>query len=182
MINLKRILGIFLFFTCLLGLVYPMVTILVGQYLCPHQAGGSLLAIDSQIVGSSLIAQEFKSDRYFHSRYFQDYPSVINSDLAKKIQARVKEVVKKNGISTQTKIPADMVFSSASGIDPHISIENALLQIPRVAKTRKLSNKIIRNLISEHFDTDLAGIWGVGGVNVLKLNLALDSFGKKIHD
>lgn len=192
MTNLRCALGVFLFFTCILGLVYPMVTILVGQYLCPYQAGGSLLTIDGQIVGSSLIAQEFKSDQYFHSR-----PSAINyntiasdgSDLAmgsitlrEKIRIQVKEVAEKNGIPLQTKIPADMVFSSASGLDPHISMVNALLQMPRVAKARKLSKKIIYNLISKCFDADLAGIWGMGGVNVLKLNLALDNFGKSIHD
>ena len=192
MTNLKRASGILLFFTCLLGLVYPMLTVLVGQYLCPHQASGSLLTIEGQIIGSSLIAQEFKSDRYFHSR-----PSVINYDafaagsgnlvlsskaLYEKTRTKIKEVIDKNNIPPRNKIPADMVFSSASGLDPHISMDNALLQMPRVAKARKLSKKIIGNLIDEYFDADLVGLWGAGGVNVLKLNLALDNFGKRFHD
>ena len=192
MTNLKRALGIFLFFTCLLGLVYPLVTILIGLYLCPYQAGGSLLTIDGQVIGSSLIAQEFKSDRYFHSR-----PSAINynaaasgggnldlgdSALYEKTRIKIKDMIEKNGIPSRSKIPSDMVFSSASGLDPHISMGNALLQMPRIVKVRNLSKKIIRNLINECFDTDFVGIWGVGGINVLRLNLALDNFGKKIHD
>ena len=192
MTNLKRALGFFLFFTFLLGLVYPLLTILIGRYLCPYQAGGSLLTINGQVVGSSLIAQKFKSDQYFHSRssatnYNAAASGGGNLDLGdiilyEKTRGKIKEVVEKNGIPLRTKIPADMVFSSASGLDPHISMENVLLQMPRVAKERNLSKKIIRNLINEYFDADFVGIWGVGGVNVLKLNLALDNLGKKAHD
>ncbi len=188
MLNLLRTFGFYLFFTILLGLIYPMVTLFLGKYMCPHQANGSLLMFENRPIGSSLIAQEFGGDKYFHSR-----PSAINynatessgSNLALgddilhgKILRRLEYLVNKNNISGNTKIPADMVFSSASGLDPHISVENALLQMPRVARSRKLSKKMVRNLISKCIDADFVGLWGVAGVNVLKLNLALDNFGK----
>lgn len=184
LINAVRI---FLSFAILLGLVYPLLILVLGQIFFPYQAGGSLIAIEGRSVGSSLIAQEFTSHRYFQSRFSAiNYNAtdsggsnlaMSNAKLYQKVEKYIKHVRLENELAENVKLPADMVLCSGSGLDPHISLANAMLQLPRVAKHRGLSKEIIKKLINDSMDHDFIGIWGQKGVNVLRLNLALDKFG-----
>jgi K+-transporting ATPase ATPase C chain len=182
-------------FTLLTGLVYPLGIWVIAQTLFPVAAGGSLVLKPGTTVGSSLIGQNFTSDKYFHAR-----PSATSApdpnDSSKTVDApynaanssgsnlgptsqklidRVKtdiEALRKEGATTA--IPADAVTTSASGVDPHISPAFALLQVARVAKARGLSEEALRNLIAQHRENPAFGIIGEPRVNVLLLNIALD--------
>lgn len=172
----------FILFSIILGLLYPLAITGIAQLTMPQKANGSLIKENGQIVGSSLIGQNFDKPEYFNSR-----PSAVgynasgsgasnygptNQKFIESVQTRIKEV--KQADSIKDNIPADMVLASASGLDPHISIENAEAQAIRVAKIRKISREKINKLISENTDTNFVGLWGRRGVNVLKLNMALD--------
>ncbi|KIE58575.1 ATPase [Methylacidiphilum kamchatkense Kam1] len=165
--------------------IYPFTVYILGKLFFPYQSEGSLI-IDSKghVRGSLLIGQNFDSPRYFHSR-----PSVSNydglnsggsnlapssSDFIETIKKRADHYRKENGIASSSLIPADAVCSSGSGLDPHISLKNALLQAPRVAKVRKVDIKAIENLILKNTQNPLANVFGEKNVNVLKLNLELD--------
>jgi K+-transporting ATPase ATPase C chain len=172
----------FIIFSVLLGLIYPLAITGIAQISFPQKANGSLITENGQVVGSSLIGQKFDKPEYFNSR-----PSAVDynatgsgaSNLgpsSKKLEEQVKSRIANLG---QNKpIPADEVLASASGLDPHISLENAKIQAKRVAKIRNISDAQINELISENTDHGFLGIWGQDGVNVLKLNLALDKEGK----
>jgi potassium-transporting ATPase KdpC subunit len=174
----------FLVFAILLGVIYPLFIMAIGQIAFPYQANGSLLTHNDKIVGSALIAQEFTSHKYFHSRFSAikyDATNSGGSDLAvsnpilyTQIEKHIKHIKLENELPADTKLPADMVLNSASGLDPHISLANAMLQLPRIAKHRHLSLEIVKRLINDYTDNDFFGIWGQKGVNVLQLNLALD--------
>lgn len=172
----------FIILSILLGLIYPLAITGIAQVAFPQKANGSLIVENNQVVGSSLIGQKFDKPEYFHSR-----PSAVGYNAAgsgasnlgpssKKLADRVKSDIAKNNLSGN--IPADMVLTSASGLDPHISIENAKLQAKRVLKIRNISEIQMNKLIEENTDHELLGIWGHEGVNVLKLNIALDKEGK----
>lgn len=183
----------FIIFSVLLGLVYPLAITGIAHVVFPQKANGSLILENNQVVGSSLIGQKFDSPEYFNSR-----PSAVDYNAAgsgasnlgsssKKLADRVKTDIVKNKLGGN--VPADMVLTSASGLDPHISIENAKIQAKRVSKIRNISEIQIDKLIEENTDHDLLGIWGgvndltpakesYGSVNVLKLNMALDKEGK----
>lgn len=180
---------VFVGFSILLGLVYPLVINGIAQITMPYQANGSLIEKNGKVIGSTLIGQKFDNPEYFNSR-----PSAVDYNAAgsgasnlgptsKKLIAqteeRIKEVRKNNNLKENDKIPADAVLSSASGLDPHISIENAILQIPRIAKIRKLSEAQINELVNKNTDSDFIAIWGQNGVNVLKLNMELDKISHK---
>ncbi len=186
------VIRVFLFFTVLLGGIYPLAVRYIGKMFFSYQASGSLLVTDGHVIGSYLIAQEFTLPKYFHSR-----PSAINYNalisggsnlsvfspvLYERIKKNIAIVKKTNRLANNVKIPADMVSSSASGLDPHISLENAMLQLPRVARERKLNEKTVQKVIQQSFDNDFVGIWGNGGVNVLRLNLMLDQLKKDIYE
>lgn len=177
--NIITAIKLFIGFSILLGLVYPLAVTGIAQATMKDKANGSLVKIDGKVVGSSLIGQKFDKPEYFSSR-----PSAVDYNASssgasnlgpssKRLIARVNEDIAKNNITGQ-KIPADMVLMSASGLDPHISIENADFQIPRISKIRGISETKIKKLVSENTDPDFIGIWGQAGVNVLKLNIALD--------
>lgn len=174
-ISIKTFIG----FSILLGLIYPLAITGIAQATMKDKANGSLIVKNGQVVGSSLIGQKFDRPTYFNSR-----PSAVDYNAAgsgasnlgpssKKLIARVKETISKDKLGDKN-IPADMVLTSASGLDPHISLENAQLQIPRIEKIRNISESQLKKLIEENTDHDFIGIWGQEGVNVLKLNLALD--------
>lgn len=187
----------FIIFSVLLGLVYPLAITGIAQLAFPQKANGSLIVENNQVVGSSLIGQKFDKPEYFNSR-----PSAVDYNAAgsgasnlgpssKKLADRVKDAKTQRckdakqsenytsmPLCIQASIPADMVLTSASGLDPHISIENAKLQAQRIAKVRDLQNLKIDVLISNNLDSGFLGIWGQDGVNVLKLNIALDKVGK----
>jgi potassium-transporting ATPase KdpC subunit len=180
---------VFLVFAILLGLIYPLLIMVLGQAMFPYQAKGSLLTYRGKVIGSALIAQAFTSHKYFHSRFSAvNYDAansgasnlaVSNLKLYQEVQAHIKHVKTENNLDPELKLPADMVLSSASGLDPHISLANAMLQLPRVAGHRSLSNAMIKHLIYDHLDRNFIGLWGQAGVNVLQLNLALDKFEEK---
>lgn len=175
---------VFIGFSILLGIVYPFAIMGIAQVTMPNKANGSLIVENGKVVGSHLIGQKFDSPKYFTSR-----PSAVNYNAAgsgasnlgptnkkliTKVEKRVKEVRENNNLNDTQKIPADMVLESASGLDPHISAENANLQAKRVAKIRGISEEKIKKLIADNTDSDFIGIWGQCSINVLKLNIALD--------
>ena len=177
-------LRVFIVFTVLLGLIYPLFIMGISNVIFPYQAGGSLIKRHDQVVGSTLIAQEFASHKYFQSRFSAVNYDAANSGasnlapssrkLIEQTEAHIKHVMVENEFSENHRLPADMVLESSSGLDPHISLANAMLQLPRVVKHRGLSTDKIRKLIYANTNPDFIGIWGKEGVNVLQLNLALD--------
>jgi K+-transporting ATPase ATPase C chain len=174
---------------CLItGALYPGVVTGLALVLFPRQANGSLVTVNGKVVGSELIGQTFKQPWYFHSR-----PSAAGADgydasasvgtnkgptdlkLADTLIAgAVDQAVKEDG-AVKGKIPADMVTSSASGLDPDISPANADLQVARVAKARGASEAAVRALLAKHVEGRQFGFFGEPRVNVLMLNIALDS-------
>lgn len=178
-ISIKAFIG----FSILLGLIYPLAITGIAQVAFPQKANGSLIIEKGQVIGSSLIGQKFDKPEYFHSRPSAvDYDAVSSgaSNLgptSKKLVQRVEDTIKKENLSGE-KIPPDMVLTSASGLDPHISLKNAQLQIPRISKIRNISETKLKELVNKNTDSDLIGLWGKKGINVLKLNIALDKEGK----
>jgi K+-transporting ATPase ATPase C chain len=181
--------------TLITGLAYPLAMTGIAQILFPYQARGSLIERNGAVVGSELIGQQFDSDKYFHGR-----PSATTSpdpkDPTKTVPApynaansggsnlgpsnkalidRVKgDMDKLKAENPSTPVPADLVTTSASGLDPDISPDAAFFQVPRIAKSRNLPEERIRQLVEDHTDGRLFGFLGEPRVNVLKLNLALD--------
>jgi len=166
--------------------IYPAMVWGIGQLLFPHQANGSLIVRDNRIAGSSLLAQNFMGNRYFHPR-----PSAagigyagassggsnlgpLSRKLVDTLRTRVNDYRAENGLRPGIPVPADAVTASASGLDPHISVKNALLQAPRVARARNLNEEQILVKIRKHTEGRELGIFGEPRVNVLLLNLDLD--------
>ena len=173
--------------TVLLGLGYPLLVTGVAGFLFPHQAGGSLILKDGQIIGSELLAQSFTSDRYFHPRPSAagngyDATASGGSNLAqssKTLVTRIQGDIDKLAAQNPGKpVPIDLVTTSASGLDPDITPDAADYQVPRVAKARNLSDESVRILIQQHTTKRQLGLLGEPRVNVLELNLALDKLGK----
>lgn len=170
-------------FTLLLGLAFPLGITGIAQTLMPTQANGSLIRDNGKIVGSELIGQGFAQDRYFHSRpsaagdgYDASASTASNlapgsKDLADRISVEVAKL-RENGMTGA--VPADLVTTSASGLDPHISPASALLQVDSVAKARGASADVVRKSIMAATEYPLFGIIGEPRVNVLKLNRQLD--------
>jgi len=171
--------------TVLLGIIYPLVVTGLAQVLFPKQANGQLIAKDGHIVGSRIIGQSFAGPGYFHSR-----PSAAgngngydaansggtnlgptNHNLIDRVNASTAALHNEN---PNTAVPADLVTTSASGLDPDISPAAALFQVPRVARERHLNGEQVRQLVAEHTQARQFGILGEPRVNVLELNLALD--------
>jgi potassium-transporting ATPase KdpC subunit len=169
--------------TILLGLAYPLFITGVAQFLFPHQANGSLILKNGQVIGSELIGQSFTSDKYFHPRPSaagNGYDATAssgsnlaqsNAKLAQRIQADIDKLQKENG---GKPVPIDMVTTSASGLDPDITPDNADYQARRIAAARGLSEDAVRRLIAAHTKGRDLGLFGEPRVNVLELNLALD--------
>jgi potassium-transporting ATPase KdpC subunit len=175
-----------LFFVLFFGGLYPLLTFFIGQILFPFQAGGSLLfqPKSQALIGSKLIAQNFTSAIYFTPRpSFFDYNAAhsggsqlgpTSKKLMDDIQSRSEYYRRFNQLHPDVCIPIDAVTISSSSLDPHISLPNALLQAPRVAKVRKLPEEEVMELIQNHTERPLFGLIGEPRVNVLMLNLALD--------
>ncbi len=180
---------VFAGFAVILGLVYPLSVTAVAQLAMKNKANGSLVYKNNVVVGSYLIGQKFDDPKYFHSRPSHNDYDAQNSGgsnlaptskkLAEIVKKRVENVQKENELITNVKIPADMVLSSGSGLDPHISIENANIQSKRVAKIRHLAQNDVKIAIDKSIDYNFIGIWGTDAVNVLKLNTELDRMSGK---
>ena len=185
--------------TLLTGLAYPLVMTGIADALFPNQAQGSLIERDGKVIGSRLIGQEFKEDRYFHGRpsattaadpndATKTVPSPYNAansagsnlgPTSKALSDRMTEEVEKLKAENPSKpVPVDLVTTSGSGLDPHISPDGALFQVPRVAKARNLPEDSVRKLVNDHVEGRVAGLLGEPRVNVLALNLALDRAAK----
>ncbi len=181
--------------TLITGLVYPLAMTGIAQVVFPHRAQGSMIERDGQVVGSEFIGQNFTSDKYFHGR-----PSATtapdpadptktvaapynaansggsnlgpsNKALIDRVQGDLDKLKQEN---PSAPVPADLVTTSGSGLDPEISPEAAFFQVPRVAKARNLAEDRVRALVSDHIDGRFLGLLGEPRVNVLLLNLALD--------
>jgi K+-transporting ATPase ATPase C chain len=181
--------------TLITGLIYPIVMTGIAGILFPHQAQGSLIRQNGAVVGSELMGQPFASDRYFHGRPSattapdpkdptKSVPAPYNAAnsggsnlgpsnkaLIDRVQGDIDALRRENPADA---IPADLVTTSGSGLDPDISPEAALFQVPRIAKARNMPEDRLRQLVSEHTDARFLGLLGEPRVNVLALNLALD--------
>jgi potassium-transporting ATPase KdpC subunit len=181
--------------TIITGLVYPLAMTGIAEIVFPRQAQGSLIERDGKVVGSALVGQDFTSDKYFHGRPSattaedpNDATKTVaapynaansggsnlgpsNKALIDRVQADLDKLKKEN---PSAAVPADLVTTSASGLDPDISPEAAYFQVPRVAKARNLAENQVRQLISDHVEERALGLLGEPHVNVLMLNLALD--------
>jgi|HubBroStandDraft_1064217.scaffolds.fasta_scaffold45951_2 potassium-transporting ATPase KdpC subunit len=174
-------------FTALTGIVYPVAVYLLAHLMFPRQANGSLIVRNGSVVGSELIGQNFTSARYFHGRPSaagdKGYDATAsggsnlgptNKALIDVARTRLKDLLAQNPGSQPSQVPIDLVTASASGLDPHISVDAAELQVPRVAGARGLPEEQLRGLIRTHTEGRWAGLFGEPRVNVLMLNLALD--------
>ena len=181
--------------TLITGLIYPLAVTGIAQVLFPYQANGSMIERDGQVVGSELIGQEFTSDKYFHGRPSattapdpKDPTKTVaapynaansggsnlgpsNKALIDRVQGDIATLQKEN---PGTPVPVDLVTTSASGLDPEVSPEAALFQVPRIAKARKLPEARVRQIVNDATEGRFLGLLGEPRVNVLKLNIALD--------
>jgi potassium-transporting ATPase KdpC subunit len=181
--------------TLITGLVYPLAMTGIAQVIFPYQASGSMIERDGKVVGSELIGQDFTSNKYFHGRLSattapdpkdptKSVPAPYNAAnsggsnlgpsnkaLVDRVQGDIAKLQKEN---PGAPVPADLVTTSASGLDPEISPEAALFQVPRIAKARKMPEDRIRELVEAGTEGRFLGFLGEPRVNVLKLNIALD--------
>lgn len=186
--------------TAITGLAYPLAMTAIAGTLFPVQAQGSLIEKDGKVIGSALIGQEFKDDKYFHGRLSatlapdpNDSTKTVSAPYnaansggsnlgptSKALADRLKEDVDKlRGENPNAAVPVDLVTTSASGLDPNISPEAAQFQVPRVAKARNLPEDQVKQLVTASTEGRLLGLLGEPRVNVLALNLALDRMAAK---
>ncbi len=172
----------------LFGLLFPLLVWSIGQIL-PNQSTGLPVYRNGTLIGFENIGQKFTSDKYFWGR-----PSAVDYNAAStgasnmgptnpkylaEVEKRIKQFLKENPGIKREQIPSDLVTASASGIDPDISVQAAMIQIPRVARARKLNQDEIRNLVKKHIQKPFLGLFGPEKVNVLLLNIALDNLQKR---
>lgn len=189
--QLRAAIAVFVVLTLITGVLYPLLMTVVGQVFFPGQANGSLIVQDGQVVGSTLIGQSTDDPRYFWWR-----PSAVNAAqgsspdaliasggsnygwtsaaLAEQVAQRAANIRAAHNLSDDAVIPPDLLFASASGLDPHISPEAAVLQIDRVAESRGLERAVVEQLVAQHTESPQFSVFGQPRVNVLLLNLALD--------
>lgn len=194
--ELRPALVLLLLMTVLTGLAYPLAVTGIALVAFPAQARGSLIERDGKVVGSALIGQAFASERYFHTRpsatvgadpadatktVAQPYNAANSAGsnygpTSKALIDRIGEdVAKRKAENPGAAVPTDLVTTSGSGLDPHISPEAAAFQVPRVAKVRGIQESVLRQLVAAHTEGRTLGFLGEARVNVLQLNLALDA-------
>jgi potassium-transporting ATPase KdpC subunit len=166
--------------------IYPLLVWVLAQGLFPARANGLLVVHKGQVIGSGLLSQGFADSKYFHPRPSaagSGYDAAssggsnlgpISKRLVETVRQRVFDYRAENDLTPDNRVPADAVTASASGLDPHISVENAMLQAKRVAKARGLSRDVVLRKIETHTESRTFGIFGEPRVNVLMLNLDLD--------
>ena len=184
--GLQPCLRLLVLLTVVTGFFYPLLLVLIGTVIMPHRSQGSFIIEEHSNLGSELIGQRFSNSRYFWSRPSAiDYnPLLARGSYLSPTSALLKEQVeaRKSELSASNKIkqdfPLDLLFSSGSGIDPHISVEAALYQLPRVAQARQLDENQLRNTVVSHIEWRFLGFLGEPRINVLVLNRALDKMGK----
>jgi K+-transporting ATPase ATPase C chain len=183
--EIKKAVLLFVVLMLLTGVIYPLIVTVLSQIIFPYQANGNLICeVGGRCIGSSLIGQPFSNPKYFWSRpsatgYFQYNPLAsggsnwgpTNMDLINRIKFDVN-IFHSTGINGL--IPSDLVTSSGSGLDPHISVEAATIQIPRIARERHVPEERVYQLVQNYIENRQLGFLGNRRVNVLKLNLALD--------
>jgi potassium-transporting ATPase KdpC subunit len=193
--ELRPALVLLVLFTILTGVIYPFAVTGIAQIAFPHQANGSLIMKDGNVIGSELIGQAFTSERYFHGRPSAtvapdpndasktvDAPynaaNSTGSNLGPTSKALIERVTRdvevRKGQNPNARVPTDLVTASGSGLDPHISPDAALFQVPRVAKARNMPEDRLRQLVNGRVEGRLLGIFGEPRINVLALNMALD--------
>ena len=186
--------SITMFLIC--GFAYPLVLTGISQIVFPDQANGSIVEMDGKPVGSSLVGQDFTDQRLFHCRpsaynyntYTQEEKendtyngvssgsnnyAVSNPELEKRLNEEIEQFLKENPTISKDEIPSDIITASGSGLDPHISVEAANVQIDRIVKNTQLSREKVETLIEQNTQGKLFGIFGEETVNVLELNLSL---------
>lgn len=186
--------AITMFLIC--GFAYPLVLTGISQIVFPDQANGSIVEMDGKPVGSSLVGQDFTDQRLFHCRpsaynyntYTQEEKendtysgvssgsnnyAVSNPELEKRLNEEIEQFLKENPTISKDEIPSDIITASGSGLDPHISVEAANVQIDRIVKNTQLSREKVETLIEQNTQGKLFGIFGEETVNVLELNLSL---------
>ena len=181
-------LKIFLLLTVLTGIVYPLLVTGIAQVLYPEKANGSLIIKDNKTIGSELIGQQFDSTIYFSSRpsavFYNPLPSggsnfgVTSQKLKQQVEDRKLQFIEFNELESNTEIPSEMLFASASGLDPHISVQAALLQVNRIVKARNFNEtkkqKLLESIINCTEEPQLM-VFGDTRVNILLLNLEIDN-------
>jgi potassium-transporting ATPase KdpC subunit len=181
--EIKNAVLIFIVFTLILGLIYPIVMTGISQLIFPQQANGNLISENGKLLGSQLIGQNFTSSIYFHGR-----PSVINYNsstssgsnlgptnqkLIDQVQKRVQQIRKEDSLPSSGIVPSDLVLASGSGLESYIYVDSAMIQVPRIAKARGIDETEVKKIIENNKENPLLS-FGEPIVNVLKLNIALD--------
>jgi K+-transporting ATPase ATPase C chain len=186
--SLRPALVMTLLFAILLGLAYPLALTGIGQVLFPRQANGSLVTANGKVIGSTVVGQAFTSERYFQTRPSaagKGYDGLASSgsNLGPTSQAladRVRADIQRQQTAAPGRpVPSDLVTTSASGLDPHITPEAALYQVERVARVRGIEPEALRRLVGESVERPLLGFIGEPRVNVFELNRRLDTIGAK---
>lgn len=180
--EIKNSIIIFAVFTVLLGLIYPLVITGLSQLAFPEQANGNLIEVNGTVVGSTLIGQEFTSPKYFHGRPSAvDYNSSsssgsnlgpTNQKLVDNVKQNIADIKNENSLQSNATIPADLVETSASGLEGYIYVDSAMIQVPRIASARNTSETEIIKIIDENKETPFGTEIPV--VNIIKLNIALN--------
>jgi K+-transporting ATPase ATPase C chain len=182
-----RAIRLTLVFAVFTGLVYGLVLTGVFQVIFPSQANGSLITKNGQVVGSQLIGQQFKSDKYFHGRFSATATPYAadnsagsnlgpnNKALIDRVASSARTIRGENGLPADAQVPVDLVTADFSGFDPDVSEASALLQVDRVAKARGLDPGRVRGLVEKYVQGRILWVFGEPHVNVLQLNMALDA-------
>jgi potassium-transporting ATPase KdpC subunit len=186
MLQLKRSLLAFVWLSAICGIIYPLMVTIISQTVFPEQSNGSIIKREKQIIGSQLIGQQFTKPQYFHGRPSASDPpynasssggsnlAPTSAKLLAQVQTRVNQIREENNLPSDATVPADLVLTSASGLDPHISPVSAIFQARRISRERKMPEGDIEKIIHQNTQYPLLGMWGKERVNVLQLNLALD--------